>query len=128
MRDYRRQKVWQKAHELVRAVYAATRSFPQEELLGLTNQVRWTSMSIAIAIVEGCSRDSDNEFCKRLESAAASANELEYYLLLSKDLEFLDGEGYQSLSADLDAIKQELTALVQRYSAERAAKRTNFPF
>lgn len=128
MREYRKQKVWQSAHELVLGVFAATKKFPREELMGLTNHMRWAATSIALGIVEGCSRGTDDEFARQLQSANAFANELEYYLLLSKDLGFLESSDGKELSTLLDDIKEQFVALIQRYSSERAAKRTNFPF
>ena len=128
VRDFHKQKVWQKAHELALATYSATRKFPTNELLGLTNQIRWSSTSIAVSIVQGCSRSDDDEYSKHLQSATASVNELDYYLLLARDLGFLEASAFDTLMIDLDDIRGQLDALIQRYSTERAAKRTNFPF
>lgn len=128
MRDFHKQKVWQKAHELALATYSATRKFPTNELLGLTNQIRWSSMSIAVSIVQGCARSDDDEYAKHLQAATASLTELDYYLLLARDLGFLEANSYDALMIDVDDVRGQLSALIQRYSTERSAKRTNFPF
>jgi hypothetical protein len=56
MKDFRQLKVWEKAHQLALAVYKVTKSFPKEELYGLTSQIRRASMSIPTNIAEGCGR------------------------------------------------------------------------
>ncbi|MEK7693613.1 MAG: four helix bundle protein [Chloroflexota bacterium] len=78
------------------AVYEATRAFPKDELYGLTSQLRRCSSSIPSNIVEGCGRSSNAELAKFLHYALGSANELEYQLLLSRDLGFLSPENIRS--------------------------------
>lgn len=98
MRDFRSLNVWRKAHELTLAVYAATRGFPVEERYGLTSQMRRAGSSIATNIAEGCGRDGEREFARFLRIAAGSASELEYQLLLSRDLELLNQSECHHLS------------------------------
>ena len=61
MRDFRTLKVWGKAHELALSVYKATRSFPKEEMYGLTSQIRRAAYSIPANLAEGCGRDGPGE-------------------------------------------------------------------
>ena len=56
MKDFRNLKVWEKAHQLTLAIYKNTKSFPKEELFGLTSQIRRASVSIPSNIAEGCGR------------------------------------------------------------------------
>ena len=81
-------KVWSKAHRLTLAVYRCTKRFPKEELFGLTGQIRRASASIGANIAEGCGR-ADGEFGRFLQIAVGSAGELQYHLILSRDLSFL---------------------------------------
>jgi four helix bundle protein len=86
MRDFRELKVWEKAHRLTLSVYSATKAFPKDELYGLTSQVRRAASSVPANLAEGCGRETDAEFVRFCQVAFGSANELEYHLLLSKDL------------------------------------------
>ena len=90
MRDFRKIKAWEKAHELTLAIYAATLSFPKDELYGLTSQMRRSASSIPTNIAEGCGRDSEADFARFLQIAIGSTTELEYQILLSRDLKLID--------------------------------------
>ena len=86
MKDFRDLQVWQKAHGLTLAIYRVTVTFPRQELYGLTTQLRRASSSIAANLAEGCGRNSDAEFARFCSIAMGSASELEYHLLLARDL------------------------------------------
>ncbi len=77
MKDFRKLSLWQKARELTLMVYQATRSFPREELYGLTSQQRRGATSIPSNIAEGCGRGSDAGFGRFLQRALGSASEME---------------------------------------------------
>jgi four helix bundle protein len=89
MEDFKNLRVWAKAHELTLSVYQRTRDFPKEEMYGLTSQMRRSAASVGANIAEGCGRRSDGEMRRFLQIARGSASELEYHLLLAKDLRFL---------------------------------------
>lgn len=89
MKDFRNLKVWEKSHQLALAVYKATSTFPRHELYGLTSQIRRACASIPANIAEGCGRSGDAELARFLQIAMGSASELEYHLLLARDLGFL---------------------------------------
>ena len=115
MKSFRELKVWQKAHKLTLAIYAATRSFPNEELYGLTSQLRRAAASIGANIAEGWGRRSDGEICRFLQIARGSASEIEYHVLLARDLHFLGEEESADLSHDADEVQRMLTALIQGF-------------
>lgn len=117
MRDFRQLKVWAKAHELTIAVYKATRSFPKEELYGLTSQIRRSCESIPANIAEGCGRTGGAELARFLNIAMGSASELEYHLLLSHDLGLIEATKYQQLAAGVVELKRMLTSFVQKLKA-----------
>ena len=112
MRDFHQYKVWSRGHQLALSIYKKTKSFPKEELFGLTSQIRRASMSIPFNIAEGCGRRSDAEFAYYLNIAAGSASEVEEELLLAYDLEFLDKESYQPLDKEVKEIKAMLSKLI----------------
>ena len=121
MKSFRDLQVWEKSHQLTLAVYAATRTFPREELYGLTSQIRRACSSIPANIAEGCGRNGDNELRRFLEIAMGSASELEYHLLLAHDLKMLESDTYTQLNQQTCEIKRMLASFIQKLKGERAA-------
>jgi len=107
LRDFRKQKVWEKSHLLTLEIYKVTEGFPREELYGLTGQIRRACASIPANIAEGCGKDGDADFARFLQISRGSANELEYHLLLAKDLGFLKQDEYHRLSKETDELKTD---------------------
>ena len=114
MQDFRKLNVWRKAHRLTLDVYTATHGFPREELYGLTSQMRRAAASIPANIAEGCGRDGGADLARFLQIAAGSGSELEYHLLLARDLQFLSGSSWQELSVAVSEVKQMLASLMQK--------------
>ena len=123
MRDFRKLVIWQKAHALVLEIYKATGGFPGEERYGLTNQIRRASVSIPSNIAEGSGHGSELEFARYLQLAAASASEVQYQIILARDLGYLAGESYAELAADVEEVKKMLSALLKRVRASTANSR-----
>ena len=88
--DFKKLKVWQKSHQLALAIYKSTRAFPAEERFGLTGQLRRASASIPANIAEGCGLGTDNELGRYVRISLGSATEVEYHLLLAKELGRVD--------------------------------------
>jgi four helix bundle protein len=107
-------QVWERAHKLTLDVYAATRMFPKEEVYGLTSQLRRAASSIPANIAEGCGRNGDAELARFLSIAIGSANELDYHLLLARDLGYLPSERHQNLSAEVQAVTRMLASFIDR--------------
>jgi len=118
MKDFRQLKVWEKAHLLALAVYPITARFPREKTYGLTAQIRRAASSIPSNTAEGCGRDGDAELARFCIIARGSATELEYQLLLARDLTLLHPDDYEQLSQQTIQIKRMLTVLVQKLTAE----------
>jgi len=106
--------VWEKSHELTLDVYRVTTRFPKEEIYGLTSQMRRSSASISANIAEGCGRDTDADFARFLQMAMGSASELEYHLLLARDLGVLKESTHSDLSIKTVTVKKLLTKLIQK--------------
>ena len=100
MQDFKKLKVWEKGHQLTLTVYKLTARFPKEELYGLTSQMRSAAASIVCNIAEGCGRTGGADFARFLQMATGSASELEYQLLLARDLNFLKAMEYQDLEKE----------------------------
>ena len=118
MKDFRTLIVWQKAHELTLDIYELTRTFPKEELFGLTSQIRRSSASTAANIAEGCGRDSNPDFRRFIQMAFGSLNETDYHLLLARDLEHLSEMDYSGLQDRILEIKRMLSSLIRKVTID----------
>jgi four helix bundle protein len=114
MQDYKELKVWQKSHEFVLSIYRSLSGFPKEETYNLVSQLKRASTSIPSNIAEGTGRFTPKDFAHFLQNALGSAHEVEYQLLLSKDLGFITIEMYSSLVQDINEIKAMLIMLIKR--------------
>lgn len=119
MRDFKNLQVWEKAHQLTLEVYQATAAFPKEELYGLISQMRRSASSIPANIAEGCGRDGNTELARFLQIGAGSASELQYHLLLARDLGFLAPGLYVQLENDVTEVKRMLYSFMQKLKADR---------
>jgi four helix bundle protein len=122
MEDFKDLRVWVKAYELTLVVYKKTRGFPKDEMYGLTSQLRRAASSVGANIAEGCGRRSDPEMRRFLQIARGSANEVEYHLLLSRDLELLSVDDFKELEAMVLEIQRMLASFVQRLSVDVLAR------
>ena len=109
-RDFRRIAAWRRAHELTLAVYRATESFLDWEKYGLVSQIRRACASIPTNVAEGCGRSTHSELARFIDIATGSASEVEYQLLLAKDLGYLPENKYKALSAEVIEIRRMLLA------------------
>ena len=118
MQSFKNLKVWEKAHTLTLDVYESSKMFPREEIYGLTSQMRRASASIGANIAEGACRRGDVDFARFLQMAAGSASELEYHLLLARDLKLLQVADFERLSGQAVQVKRMLASLMQRLRAD----------
>jgi four helix bundle protein len=114
VQDFHQLNVWKKAHELVLRVYKASNELPSNENFGLVLNLRRSATSIARSIAEGAGRDSDVEFAAELKKARAAGHELEYNLLLSRDLGFMPSDLHDELNAELLEVCKMISGLVKR--------------
>lgn len=94
-RDFRKIEAYQLADSLVISLYKATKKFPREELFGLTSQMRRAAVSIPANIAEGATRKSKKEYLHFLYISMGSMAELEYYVQLSKKMEYMDEKEFE---------------------------------
>jgi four helix bundle protein len=95
----------------------SSKIFPRDEAYGLTSQMRRSSASIGMNIAEGCCRKGNIEMGRFLQIAIGSASELEYQLLLARDLDYLQSPEYEKLSAQAVEVKKMLSSLMQKVKA-----------
>jgi len=115
---YRDLVVWQKSMALVRAIYLETRSFPKEEIYGLTSQMRRASISVPCNIAEGQGRMSRKEFRQFLSLSRGSLLELETQLQIAADLGFLDAECARQLIDKTGELLRMLNSLMSSLSEQ----------
>lgn len=118
MKDFRNLEVWKRAHAMTLAVYRSTRTFPREETYGMVSQLRRCSSSVAANIAEGCGRVGNAEFGRFLAMAMGSASELEYFLLLARDLHYVDEELYQGFATEVGIMRRMLNRLILKVQNE----------
>ncbi|WP_373057301.1 four helix bundle protein [Zunongwangia sp. H14] len=114
MVDYKNYKVWQKSHALVLEIYKITRTFPADEKFNLISQMNRAALLIPTNIVEGCGRETQKEFLRFLHISSGSAFELEYLILVSKDLYFIYKDRFDKLTEAINEIKKMLFSLIQK--------------
>jgi four helix bundle protein len=113
MRNYRDLQVWSKAHNLTLELYRISRGFPREEMYGITGQLRRAAVSIGANLAEDCGRRTSTELARFVRIAMGSASELDYHLLLCRDLGFMSGDDFTGSAAKLTEVRKMLTSFLQ---------------
>ncbi len=114
--------VWNFAHELVLEIYKVTRKFPSDEKFGLTAQLRRAASSIPSNIAEGNGRKGTGEYIYFLYISRGSLNETRYFLLLSKDLEYLQKTKHDELIKILNRVELILMGLIRSLKRKQKEK------
>ena len=96
--------VWQKSHQLVLKIYELTKLFPREEIYGLTSQIRRAAYSIPSNIVEGKKKKTIPHQLSFINIAEGSLEEVKYFLILSKDLNYIEENKFNELIKDAEEI------------------------
>jgi len=110
--------VWQKSHSLTLDIYQITNKFPSVEKYGVISQLRRAAYSVPSNIVEGHTRNSTKEFVHFLSIAQGSLNELKYFLILSRDLNFIDLNEYNNLNIKADEISKMLYMMKEKLKSK----------
>lgn len=113
MRDFHELKVWERSHTLTLAVYEASKTFPKDEMYGMTAQIRRAAASIPANLAEGCGRDGEAELGRFCQIAMGSASELEYHLILCRDLQYLSQPTFELLSTQAIEVKRMLSSFIR---------------
>ena len=113
MRDFHGLVVWQKSHALTLDLYRLTKRFPDDERFGLVSQLRRCAASIPANLAEGCGRGSEQDLGRFVHMAMGSATEVEYHILLAKDLQYLSEEEFVTITASVQEVKRMLASLLR---------------
>ena len=101
---------WQKAHQFVLLVYRATKSYPEFEKFGLCSQFQRAAVSIPANIAEGYKKLSRADKLRFYNIAQGSLEECRYYIILSKDLGYINEDGYELLTTTIEECSKTLNA------------------
>lgn len=112
--SFKKLLIWQRGIELVKIVYVLTRSFPKEELYGLTAQSRRSAVSVPSNIAEGSQRTSDKEFANFILISKGSLAELHTQIDIAYELEYISQEQLQSVIQKIEEIDRMIYAFYQK--------------
>ncbi|MPS73400.1 MAG: four helix bundle protein [Chryseobacterium sp.] len=104
--------VWQKSHQFVLEIYSLTKIFPKDELYALTNQIRRASVSIPANIAEGFTKKTLANKINFLSHSKGSLEEVKYYLILVKDLNYISLNDFEKLTQHAE----EVSKLINGYA------------
>jgi four helix bundle protein len=113
MRNVNDYEVFKRSHQLTLDVYEKTKDFPREELFGLVSQMRRAAYSIPMNLKEG-SAGTESEFFRFVRIALGSKEELEYQLLLAKDLNYITQEDWKILTKEAEEIGKMLYGIIKK--------------
>lgn len=116
MQSFQNLEVWRKAHKLTLDLYRTTEAFPRSEAFGLAVQLRRLSADISMKIAAACGQDRQSDFAQCLGHARGAGVELEYALLLSRDLELIQPASHDDFQARIVEVRRMLSGLIRSAS------------
>jgi four helix bundle protein len=123
MRDYRKIEAWKLADDLTVAVYEATKSFPREEMYGITSQLRRAACTVPANIAEGSSRESQKDYLHFLYISRGSLSETQYFIHLAQRLGYVSTEKSERLLAQTSQTFACLHGLIKAVEKESVVSR-----
>lgn len=113
MSSYKELHVWEKSFSVCEDIYTITKSFPKEEVYGLTSQIRRAAVSLPSNIAEGSKRGK-KEFVQFLKIAHGSGAEVETQLLLAYRMGYISVEDFKKISSDLEDVMRMLGSFIKK--------------
>ncbi|MDB5009023.1 MAG: four helix bundle protein [Mucilaginibacter sp.] len=114
MRDYKKLEVWKKAHLFTKQVYKDILPImPAEERFALTNQLRRSTYSIPLNIVEGCGKNTNKDFVHYLDNALGSAHEVEYTCFLIFDIGYISKQECDLINNGINEVKAMIISFIK---------------
>lgn len=109
-------EVWQDSRKFINHIYSLTKTFPKDEVFGLTDQLRRAVVSIALNIAEGSDRKSDIEFRRYLRMSVTSVNEVVSALYIALDQNYLGEQDFNELYKEANMIAAKINAFIRKLS------------
>ena len=113
MKSHKDLEVWKRSVSLVTFIYEITKSYPKEEIYGLTNQIRRSAVSISSNISEGAGRSHTKEFVQFLYISLGSLSELETQVIISENLKFISIDNSAKIQNELTEIRKMIQGLIR---------------
>jgi four helix bundle protein len=117
MQRFQSLAVWQKAHAFTLAICEVTERFPKAETFGLANQLRRQSMTVPLKIAEGCGQELSADLLRCLRHARGLGVEIEYLLLLARDLRFIEAPTHDVLLDQCVEVRRMLSGFMKSVAA-----------
>ena len=114
IKSFKDLKIWERSVELVKAIYDLTKTFPKEELYGLTSQIRRAAVSVPSNIAEGFARYHNKEYKQFLYTSLGSCAELSTQLIIAERLNYVKKEQSKILLNEIDEISKMTMALIKK--------------
>jgi four helix bundle protein len=124
LKSFKELTVWQKAYQLCLTIYRISKGYPKEEIYGLTSQMRRAALSVPCNIAEGYGRKTTPDYLRSLYIAYGSICELETQVLLSMDLDYVQGQGIETLQYNIGEVERMLKALIESLENKRLSRVT----
>jgi len=105
--------VWKNSRKLVKTIYKTTETFPKTEIYGIINQLRRATLSIAANIAEGFGRFHYKDKIKFYLQARGSMLEVQNFIILSVDLNFINKEAAKQIFTECNKILFQLNSLIR---------------
>ena len=119
MKTYRDLIVWQKSLKLVTEIYSITKSFPKEELYGLTSQIRRSAVSVPSNIAEGYGRNSTQDYIRFLQITCGSLYEMQTQMEIAVNLGYLDREYSENIFNIINEIERMLNSFIRKLQEKK---------
>ncbi len=130
MQPFQKLEAWKRAHQLTLEIHRLTENFPRIEVFSLGAQLRRLSSAVTMKIAEACGRDHSVDFAQCLGQARGTSVELEYALLLCRDLKLVEPADHETLLALLVEVRKMLSGLMRAAntaSKQAHAESSNYP-
>jgi len=105
---FQKLQIWQKGLRLVKDLYDLTRTFPKEELYGLTSQMRRAAVSIPANIAEGSQRTSEKEFAHFVLMAKGSLAELDTFIYIASEMHYITKAQANTMIASIEELDRTI--------------------
>ena len=109
-------EAWKQAMDLTIEIYNVTKNFPNQEIYGITNQVRRAAISVPSNIAEGAARQTKKEFGNFLHVAQGSLSELDTQIEIASRLGYIDVKCRKTLDEKMEPIDKMITVLIRHLS------------
>lgn len=117
MQRFQSLAVWQKAHVFTLAIYEVTEHFPKAKTFGLATQLQRQAMTVPLKIAEGCGQELATDLLRCLRNARGLGVEIEYMLLLARDLRFIEPLAHDVLLDQCVEVRRMLSGFMKSVAA-----------